>query len=190
MDRQRLFAAALGLALVVLLGVGPLLAGAEEIGYFGTNRLVFDTVDQNADLRGKGKGIIDYRGGAEPDSRWRATFRFTRLEPGQTYTVMVRDRFGADGSDQVGQLSPLCSFEAKVNGKGRCFWYFSGLARLDVVQLRLGDNEQIGPRVLQANRNGNLGSIETEPSRYSPGGAVPESKKSGGKGGRSKVKQG
>lgn len=178
MNRQRLSASALGLALMALLGVGWLLAGAEEIDYFGMNRLDFEPVESNAVQEEKGRGIIEFRGGEEPDSRWRATFRFNRLEPGETYTVMVRGRFGADDSDEANELSPLCSFDAKDNGKGSCFWYFSGLARLDVVQLRLGDEN--GPRVMQASRNGDLGSIETQPNRYSPGGAIPASEASAG----------
>lgn len=184
MNRQRLTAAALGLALVTLLSMGPLLAAAEEIGYFGMNRLVFEPAGRYADDDGKGKGIIDFRGGEEPNSRWRATLRFKRLDPNETYTVVIRGRFGADDSEEAAHLSSLCSFEAKENGKGSCFWYFSGLARLDVVQLRLGDEN--GPLQMQASRDGNLGSIETEPNRYSPGGAKSESKVSASKTGHVK----
>ena len=183
-SRRRFSAAALGPALVALFGVRPLGSLAEEIGYFGTNRLAFDPAGDRPDPDGKGKGLIDYRGGAEPDSRWRATFRFSGLRPNRTYTVVVLGRFGADGSDEADQFSPLCSFDAKDNGKGRCFWYFSGLARLDVVQLQLGNES--GPSVMQASRDGGPGSIKTEPNRYSPGGALPERKKSAGKGERAK----
>jgi hypothetical protein len=184
MNRQRLSAAALGLALVTLLSVGPLLAEAQEIGYFGKNRLVFEPAGPFADDNGKGKGIIDFRGGEEPNSRWRATFRFSRLDPNVTYSVVILGRSGAEGSEEAGHRSPLCAFDAKDNGKGSCFWYFSGLARLNVVQLRLGDEN--GPLVMQASRDGNLGSIETVPNRYSPGGAISESKQSDRKSGHGK----
>src|SRR4051812_30719439 len=70
MNRHRLSLTALGLALVALLGVGPLLsAAAEAIGHYGTNRLVFAPVGQRLDS--EGKGTVEYRGGVEPDSRWR-----------------------------------------------------------------------------------------------------------------------
>jgi hypothetical protein len=180
MIRHRLSVAALGLALVALLGVGPLLsAAAEEIGHYGTNRLVFAPVGQDSAADAKGQGIVEYRGGAEPDSRWRGSFRFKGLEPNRTYTVVVRGRFGADDPDEAGEFSPLCSFDVKDNGNGSCFWYFSGLARLDVVQLRLGDKN--GAQEMQARRDGSLGSIETTPNRYSPGDELPERKATKGK---------
>src|SRR3954471_15857996 len=108
-NRHRLSVAALGLALVALLGVGTLLsAAAEEIGHHGTNQLVFAPVSQGSASAAKGQGIVEYRGGAEPDSRWRGSFRFKGLKPNRTYTVVVRGRFGADDSGEAGELSPLC----------------------------------------------------------------------------------
>jgi hypothetical protein len=177
MNRLRLSVAALGLALVALLSVGPLFsAAAEEIGHYGTNRLVFAPVGQDSSPNAKGQGIVEYRGGAEPDSRWRGSFRFKGLKPNRTYTVVVRGRFGADDSGEAAEFSALCSFDVKDNGNGNCFWYFSGLARLDVVELRMGDEH--GAQVMQASRDGSLGSIETEPNRYSPSDELPESKTS------------
>jgi hypothetical protein len=174
---NRLTVAALGLALVALLGVGPLLsAEAEEIGHYGTNRLVFAPVGQDSASDAKGQGIVEYRGGKEPDSRWRGSFRFKGLTPNRTYTVVVRGRLGVD---EAREFSPLCTFDVKGNGNGSCFWYFSGLARLDVVQLRMGDEN--GAPVMQASRDDSLGSIETAPNRYSPSDELPESKTSKGK---------
>ena len=187
MNRQTFSVAAFGLALVTLLNVGLLLAEAQEIGYLGMNRLVFAPAGRNVDDDGKGRGIIDFRGGEEPNSRWRATFRFRQLDPDETYTVVIRGRFGADRSEEAGHFSPLCSFVAADDGKGSCFWYFSGLARLNVVQLRLGDEH--GSQVMQASRDANLGSIETEPNRYSPGGAMPEGNESAGKSGNAKHRE-
>jgi hypothetical protein len=65
----------------------------------------------------------------------------------------------------------LCSFQTDDTGRGNCFWYFRGLARLNIVQLRAGD--ETGPRILQASRDGDPGSITTDSNRYSPGGVVP-----------------
>ena len=180
MNRHRLLVAALGLALVALLGGGLLLsAAAEEIGHYGTNRLMFAPVGQGTASDAKGQGTVEYRGGAEPDSRWRGSFRFKGLKPNRTYTVVVLGRFGADDSDEAGEFSPLCSFDVKDNGNGSCFWYFSGLARLDVVQLRIGDEN--GAQVMKASRDNSLGSIETAPNRYSPDDELPERNASKGK---------
>lgn len=179
-NRHRLAVAALGLALAALLGMGPLLSAvAQEIGHYGTNRLVFAPVGQNSAPAPKGQGIVEYRGGDEPDSRWRGSFRFKGLEPNRTYTVVVRGRFGANNSDEAGEFSPLCSFDVKANGNGSCFWYFSGLARLDVVQLRVGDEN--GAPVMRASRDDSIGSIETTPNRYSPGDELPERNAAKGK---------
>jgi hypothetical protein len=164
----------LALAASLVLESGALAAQAKdqdlEIGYFGTNRLQFAVVG-NAPVDATGKGIIDYRGGDEPSSSWRASFRFSGLDAGATYTVVVRGRFGEAGSDEATAFTPLCSFTTNDNGRGSCFWYFRGLARLNVVQLRAGDEN--GARVMQASRSDSgAGSITTEANRYSPGGEV------------------
>ena len=54
-----------------------------------------------------GTGIVDYKGGKEPSSQWRASFRFTGLEPGASYTVVIRGRFGARGSLEADGLHPV-----------------------------------------------------------------------------------
>jgi hypothetical protein len=167
-------AAALWLALTALIGFSALPAAAQDIGYFGENRLVFERVGSASPPDASGKGIVDYRGGEEPDSQWKASFRFSNLEPQTDYTVVVRGRFGEAGSDKAATYTPLCSFKTDDAGQGSCFWYFRGLARLNVVQLRAEDND--GPRMLQANRSGDPGSIETDPNRYSPGGVIQERK--------------
>ena len=141
-----------------------------EIGYFGTNRLDFESVGNAAPEDAGGKGIVDYRGGEEPNSTWRASFRFTGLEAATDYTVVIRGRFGEAGSDEATAFTPICSFTTNDKGRGSCFWYFRGLARLNTVQLREGDEE--GTRVMQASRSDGPGSITTEPNRYSPGGEM------------------
>ena len=149
-------------------------AAAQDIGYFGENRLQFVPVGGSAPPDAAGKGIIDYRGGAEPNSQWKASFRFNGLAPNAGYTVVVKGRFGDSGSREADDFSLLCSFTTDDQGSGSCFWYFQGLARLNVVQLRGGD--QNGPRVLQASRSDNTaGSIDTTPNRFSPGGEMSAS---------------
>lgn len=157
--------------LAVVLALNPAPGAAQELGHFGKNRVLFAPVEASELPDATGTGIVDYKGGEEPESQWRATFRFTGLEAGASYTVVVRGRTGEGDSDEAAVLSPLCSFTADRQGKGNCFWYFRGLARLNVVQLRSGDEN--GPRILQATRSGELGSITTDPNRFSPGGENP-----------------
>ena len=165
-----LWTALLALTVAVLaFGASP--AAAQNIGYFGKNRLTFSPVAPFLLPDATGSGIVDYKGGKEPVSRWRASFRFSGLAPGATYTVTIRGRFGARGSLEANTFTRLCSFQADVQGQGGCFWYFRGLARLTLVQLRAGDEN--GTRVLEAGRSRGAGSIETEPNRFSPGGEIP-----------------
>jgi hypothetical protein len=163
-------AAAFWCALMVTILVTPVAAMAQDqdIGYFGKNRLEFAALNNGPDSAATGTGIVDYKGGQEPDSRWRATFRFSGLTPGTDYTVVIRGRTGEQDSAAASEFTPLCSFTAERDGAGNCFWYFQGLARLNVVQLREGDAD--GQRVLQASRTGDTGSIITDPNRFSPGG--------------------
>jgi hypothetical protein len=168
------------IALIALvMAAGAPIVVAQEIDYLGTNRLEFVPVGSMAS-DATGKGVIDYRGGDEPDSRWRGSFRFSGLAANTTYVVMIKGRASAtdtnDDSDAPDNqpLDGLCSFTTDDTGKGSCFWYFSGLARLNVVQLR--ENDLKGARVMQAMRSGSRGSITTTPNRYSPGGEVPDRK--------------
>jgi hypothetical protein len=161
---------------VAVLAFDAFPAAAQNIGYFGKNRLRFATIEPSSLPNATGSGIVDYKGGKEPTSQWRASFRFTGLEPGARYTVVIRGRFGARGSLEATAFTPLCSFQADDQGHGGCFWYFRGLARLTLVQLRAGDKN--GTEVLEANRSGGPGSIETEPNRFSPGGEIPAYKNS------------
>jgi hypothetical protein len=170
---RRVCATTLWSMLVALLifSTSPAAAQNQTIAHFGKNRLKFATVEPFSLPDATGTGIIDFKGGREPSSQWRASFRFAGLEPGASYTVVIRGRFGAPGSPEAGDLTPLCSFSADDLGQGGCFWYFRGLARLSLVQLRAGDEN--GSPVLEANRARGPGSIETEPNRFSPGGEIP-----------------
>ena len=172
----RRLAPLLGIVLAAMLVFGAFPAAAQNIGHFGKNRLEFEPVDPIALPDATGTGIVDYEGGKEPSSQWRASFRFTGLEARASYTVAIKGRFGAPGSPEEDDLTPLCSFATNAVGEGGCFWYFRGLARLDLVQLRAEDDN--GSRVLEASRGGGPGSIETDPNRFSPGGEIPARKKS------------
>src|SRR5215213_4724245 len=167
-----LWIALLALALAVaVLTIDASPAAAQDIGYFGKNRLMFSSAAPFLLPEATGSGIVEYKGGREPTSQWRASFRFASLEPGANYTVVIRGRFGARGSLEASAFTPLCSFQTDVQGQGGCFWYFRGLARLTLVQLRAGDGN--GTQVLEANRSDGAGSIVTEPNRFSPGGEIP-----------------
>src|SRR4051794_39547974 len=123
---------------VAVLAFGASPAAAQNIGYFGKNRLEFSSVAPFLLPNATGSGIVDYKGGNEPTSQWRASFRFSGLEPGASYTIVIRGRYGARGSPAANALTPLCSFQADAQGQGGCFWYFRGLARLNFVQLQTG----------------------------------------------------
>jgi hypothetical protein len=155
---------------MLLVGISPATAQAQDIGHFGKNRLRFSAVAPTLLPDATGTGIVDFKGGREPSSQWRASFRFTRLEAGASYTVVIRGRFGAAGSREADSFTPLCSFRTDDAGQGGCFWYFRGLARLNLVQLRTGGEN--GAPVLGARRPRGPGSIETEPNRFSPGGEI------------------
>jgi hypothetical protein len=170
---RRTRATLLWIALIVALvfGISPATAQGQDIGHFGKNRLRFSAVDPFLLPDATGTGIVDYKGGREPSSQWRASFRFTGLEAGASYTVVIRGRFGAAGSLAADRFTPLCSFQTDAVGEGGCFWYFRGLARLNLVHLRTGGEN--GTPVLGARRPRDPGSIETEPNRFSPGGEIP-----------------
>jgi hypothetical protein len=174
-------AVVLWIALIAMLlsGISPATAQAQDLGHFGRNRLRFSAVEPFLLPDATGTGIVDYKGGKEPSSQWRASFRFSGLEPGASYTVVIRGRFGAPRSPEATAFSPLCSFAADVQGQGGCFWYFRGLARLNLVQLRAGSEN--GTPVLEANRSRGPGSIETDPNRFSPGGENPPRERSRGR---------
>lgn len=158
------------LIMVLAIGAPPAAAADHDIGHFGKNRLKFASVAPFLRPDATGTGIIEYKGGKEPSSQWRATFRFTGLEPGAEYAVVVKGRLGASGEPEAAAYTPLCSFAADDQGQGSCFWYFRSLARLNTVQLR--DDDERGTQVLEARRGRGPGSIETEPNRFSPGGEI------------------
>ena len=174
---RRVGATAIWSLLALVLAFSAFPASAQNIAHFGKNRVELAPVDPFLLPDADGAGIVDYEGSKEPSSQWRASFRFTGLQPGNNYTVVIKGRFGDPSSVEADTLTPLCAFTADASGEGSCFWYFRGLARLNLVQLRAGDEN--GPRVLEASRTSGPGSIETEPNRHSPGGEIPPRKKNG-----------
>src|SRR5262249_34346883 len=131
--RRQVVAILVGLLTLLAGHAVPAAAQDAEIGYFGTNNLVFAPIGASSLPDASGKGIIDYQGGNEPQSQWRATFRFSGLAADTTYTVAIKGRFGDPGSSDTSAMTSLCSFQTDDTGRGNCFWYFRGLARLNIV---------------------------------------------------------
>lgn len=152
-------------AILGLLVIGPARLALAE--HESTNVLVFAPTAGSASPLVAGDGVIAYKGGAEPASRWTITLRLTGLEPDQTYAVVVRGRTGDDGSAEAAAFSPLCRLRTSDAGDGGCWDYAQGMRRLGVVQVRVGDER--GAPVLQATRApGGPGAITSLPNEHSP----------------------
>ena len=122
------------------------------------NELAFEPAADSVSPAGSGMGTIEFRGGAEPDSRWTITFQFAGLQPEATYVTLVKGRTGEDNSPEASAFSPICTFRADANGDGGCWYYLIGLRRLGVVQVRQDGAD--GPVALQATRQeGGPGSM-------------------------------
>lgn len=113
------------------------------------NALIFAPVAGSPSPDASGQGVVNFVKGAsgetDAEGQWKATFNFKDLEPATEYSVAVRGGMG----DPL-TFSGICSFMTSVSGVGVCQNQFSGLMRLDIVQLRLGDES--GQPVLQATR--------------------------------------
>lgn len=114
------------------------------------NDLTFEPVPDSPSPAGTGSGLIEFRGGGEPDSRWTITFQFTGLQPESRYVTLVQGRTGEDDAPEASAFSPICTFRTDENGDGGCWYYLIGLRRLGIVQVRLDGAD--GPAVLQATR--------------------------------------
>src|SRR5918994_7220063 len=90
---------------VAMLAFGASPAATQNIGHWGKNRLKFSSVEPFLLPNATGSGIVDYKGGKQPSSQWRASFRFTGLEARASYTVVVKGRFGDRGSPEEDVLS-------------------------------------------------------------------------------------
>ncbi len=142
-----------GIVVSVLVALAIGTAGAAASEHEGTNVLSFLPVADSPSPNASGTGRVVFKGGVEPASKWTATFRFSGLQPFTSYAVAVQGRYGVDGSVDAVKFTALCSFQTDEYGAGGCWWYFRGLRRLSVSQLRLGDDQ--GRTVLQATRDEN-----------------------------------
>ncbi len=136
------------LAVVPLLALAPGASAAHE----SSNRLDFDAV---AGSTADGGGIINYVKGASGDSEetsvWQQSLRFTGLDAGTTYTVVVKKGEG-DGETVPGTRDRIiCTFTASTSGTGSCTGRFLELRALAVAQLQ---EQSSGEVVAQATRTG------------------------------------
>ena len=149
------------LVLLAALAVALALPTAAFASHESSNKLVFAPVAGSPSPDAAGSGVINYikgTSGEEPDTSWSSAFRFSGLETNTTYTFVVRGRF-----TDATAFSGICSFTTNGAGNGSCASQFSGLQRLAIAQLRLGD--ATGTPVLQATRQTVLagpGSISSD----------------------------
>ncbi|CAN5321863.1 hypothetical protein BH24CHL2_BH24CHL2_8440 [soil metagenome] len=154
-------------ALLLVVALAQVWPGTGLADHESTNDLTFAPVEDSPSPDGAGEGMIDYHGGGEPDTLWTATFQFTNLEPEQAYAVVVQGRFGEDGTDAAMAFTPICDFETDASGDGGCWYYFVGLRRLAVMELRVGDAD--GKAVLRATvSEDGPGSLSRMANDFSP----------------------
>lgn len=144
----------------IAFSMSPVTADHESL-----TRMTFEPVENSAAPTGSGTGMVEFHGGQEPDSRWTSTFQFFGVQSGSTYSVVVQGRFGEDGSSEAVAFTPVCEFVAGEDGSGGCWYYFVGLHRLGVVQLRVGSPD--GAPVLQATNLAGPGSMNRTSNAYS-----------------------
>lgn len=117
-----------------------------------SHRLTFDPVLNSPSPEAEGMGKIKLvkraSGGTSETAVFNTNFHFMDLEPNTFYTVAVRGAFSADPNT----YGAICSFVSSHHGNGKCRNQVTGLQRLQVAQLRLGDEN--GMPVLQATREG------------------------------------
>lgn len=145
---------------IIVASIAPATADHESL-----TRMTFAPVADSADPAASGEGMVEFHGGEEPDSRWTATFQYFGLRPEITYAVVVQGRFGEDDSEEAAAFTPICEFISGDDGSGGCWFYFVGLKRLGVVQLRV-DGLQ-GAAVLQASKKDGPGDMDRAANAYS-----------------------
>jgi len=129
----------------VTIGVGSALvigAPAAMAAHESANHLSYAPVAGSAFPDAGGRGVINYvkeTSGAEPNTQWTSSFRFSGLVANMSYTVTVK-----------GRSSAICSFTTTRSGNGGCATAFTGLEKLGVSQLVTAS----GAPVLQATRQG------------------------------------
>lgn len=173
----------------LLMTIGIAIPMASLADHESDNRMVFEPVEDSPKPGSRGTGEVMFHGGAEPESRWTATFQFTGLDAGAPYTVAVQGRFGVNGTADADTFTAICAFQSDSQGNGGCWYYFLGLKHLGIVQVR--ETDLNGAPVLQATRAedgpGSINSTTNEDSlaltpagqsspaaAASPAGATPE----------------
>lgn len=117
-----------------------------------SHRLTFDPVlnspSPEAGGMGKVKRVKPASGETSETAVFNTNFHFMDLAPNTFYTVAVRGAFSTDPNT----YGAICSFVSNHNGNGKCRNQVTGLQRLQVAQLRQGNEN--GTPVLQATREG------------------------------------
>lgn len=137
-----------GVALLPLLATAPAAWAAHE----SNNHLDFDAVTTGSTADGSGtinyvKGASD---GTEDGSVWQQALRFTGLEAGRGYSVVVKKGEGVGNETPGTSDRTICTFTAAASGTGTCTGRFLELRALAVAQLQKSD----GTVVAQATRTG------------------------------------
>ncbi|MFC3688890.1 hypothetical protein [Aquipuribacter hungaricus] len=143
---RRLSAVAL-LAALPVLALAPTASAAHE----SSNRLDFDAVGSSS---ADGGGRINYVKGASGDSEetslWQQSLRFTGLDAGVAYSVVVKRGEGDAEVVPGSRDRTICTFTATATGTGTCTGSFLELRALAVAQLL----DSSGTVVAQATRTG------------------------------------
>ncbi len=161
-----------GLAAVPVLALAPAAFAAHE----SNNRLDFDAVGTSS---ADGAGTINYVKGAsdgtEDGSVWQQSLRFTGLEPGSSYSVVVLK--GEGDGDEVPGSGPrtICEFTATDSGTGSCTGRFLELRALAVAQLQ----DDAGDVIAQASRTGAAGLTAEAPGEITSKGGCREPEQAG-----------
>ena len=122
------------LAVVPMLALAPWASAAHE----SSNRLDFDAVV--AGSTADGGGTINYVKGASGDSEetsvWQQSLRFTGLDAGTSYVVVVKRGEGDAEVVPGSRDRTICTFTASGSGTGTCVGRFLELRALAVAQLQ------------------------------------------------------
>lgn len=136
-----------GVALLPLLAAAPAAWASHE----SNNHLDFDAVSTGSTADGSGtinyvKGASD---GTEDGSVWQQALRFTGLDAGKGYSVLVKRGEGVGTQTPGTSDRTICTFTATASGTGTCTGRFLELRALAVAQLTSN-----GTVVAQATRTG------------------------------------
>lgn len=167
-----------GVALLPLLAVAPAAFAAHE----GSNRLDFDAVGgTTADGSGSINFVKGASDGTEERSVWQQALRFTGLEAGEVYSVVVK-RGEGDGEQAPGSRDrTLCTFTATDAGTGRCTGRFLELRALAVAQLQVKISDDAVAQAIRTGAPNRAGGFSTTaaPAEISSNGGCSEPEQAG-----------